>query len=226
MKKVTCKLYRFEELSDEVRKKIVEEKTWDVANDVMDFFGDDYQGTLEQFEKFMGIKVRYNVDYCTYDYSFSFTSEPLDNLDEEEICGKLLRRWLNREFIPYVLSPKKYYKYSAGWNGEKHCWNKQRFSKIQIQDWKDCPLTGVCYDYNILGPVFETLSKPIPEYFSLNDLINDCLESFFSTWHGEYEYWCDNKNNCIEEELINRYDEDYFFKDGTKFEGIFEEEVA
>jgi len=64
MKEVTCKLFRFNELSEEVRKELIEKNRWDLAYDVMDCRGSEYMATLEAFEKLFGINVRnWEVDY-------------------------------------------------------------------------------------------------------------------------------------------------------------------
>ena len=232
MKEVKCKLYKFEELSDEVRREIVEKKTSDIADSVMYFTGDEYQGSLEKFEEYMGIKVHYSISYCEDYHSFKFNNPGLilgessfsgRGLVADEVCGKYLRRYLNNNFMFYAIPRKKYVKYEAGYDRERNRWNKQRISRIQYERWDNCPLTGVCYDYEIMKPIVDCLAKPIKENYSLVDLINDVLDNFFGAWQREYEYWNENKENCIEEELIQRYSDDLFFEDGRMFNGIYEE---
>ncbi len=230
MKEVKIKLYKFEELSDKVRREIVEKKIWDVAYDIMNVYGDDYQGTLEKFEEYMGIKVQYSISYSEKFYRFKFNdSDPIlgdwhgKELHPDEVCGKYLRRFLNNNFMFYVIPRKKYINYKAGYDRERNRWNKQRISRILYDRWGNCPLTGMCYDYEIMKPIVDCLSKPIKENYSLTDLINDVLDNFFGAWQREYEYWCENKENCIEEELIQRYSDDLFFEDGRMFNGIFVE---
>ncbi len=229
MKEVKVKLYKFEELSEQVRKSIVDKERWNVGYQTMDGYASDYEGTLEKFSELMGVKVSYEVDYCSYHFSFDFHNDyAFENywtdycISNEECTGKLLRRWLNNNFMPYALKAKKYYKYDAGYNREKHRWNKQRFSKIQRESWDNCPLTGVCYDYEVMQPIAETLAKPISKSFSLKDLVETCLDNLFSAWHKEYEYWCDT-DSAIEEQLTNWNENNLFYEDGTLFKGIYEE---
>jgi len=177
MKEVKVKLYKFEELSEEVRKSIVDKERWNVGYETMDCYASDYEGTLKKFSELMGVKVHYEVDYCGYHFSFDFQNDYafgnywLDYcISHEECTGKLLRRWLNNNFMPFALDAKKYYKYDAGYDREKHRWNKQRFSKIQRESWDNCPLTGMCYDYEVMKPIVETLAKPISKSFSLEIL--------------------------------------------------------
>lgn len=229
MKEVKIKLYKYEELSEEVRSSIVDKKRFEVGYETMDAYASDYEGTLEKFSELMGVKVSYEVDYCNYHFRFEFTSDaPLlgdwrgKEFYAEEVTGKLLRRWLNNNFVPYALRKKKYYKFDADYNHEKHRWNKQRFSKILCESWDNCPLTGMCYDYEVLQPIFETLAKPISKSFSLEDLVEKCLDNLFSAWHKEYEYWCDT-DSAIDEQLTIWNENNLFYEDGTLFKGIYEE---
>lgn len=223
MKKVSVKLYEFGELSEQVRKKHVEDNRFKVGYDVMECYSHDYKSTLEKFSELMGIEVyNWQVDYCGRYFNFRFKSDgPLmgdwnwKDYYADEISGKLLRRWLNNNFVSDLLEAKKYYSRKSGSK-------KVRRSRIQMQSWEDLPLTGMCYDFDILKPIFDVLAKPIPESFTLNDLVEECLYKFFDVWHKEYEYWCDT-DSAIEEELENRYEGQLFFEDGTKFVGIYEE---
>ena len=218
-------LYKYDELSKEVRQQIINDKCFEIGYSVMDGYAQDYKSTLDKFEELMGISVRsYNVDYCGYNFDFEFDSDELlgswlgKEFGADDICGKYLRRYLN-EFMYKALPQKRYIKYEAGYNEELNRWNKQRISRISTKSWKDCPLTGMCYDYDILKPIVDCLSKPIPDTYSLTDLVQDTLDNFFSAWKREYEYWCDNKDNCLDEELSNRYCDNYFYEDGTMYNG-------
>lgn len=229
MKEVKVKLYKFEELSDEVRSSIVDKERWNIGYGTMEGYASDYESTLKKFSELMGIKVHYEVDYCAYHFSFEFNdyyafSDCYGNytVNFDECTGKLLRRWLNNNFMPYALRAKKYYNFDAGYDREKKRWNKQRFSKILRESWDNCPLTGMCYDYEVMKPIVETLAKPISESYSLNDLVEECLDALFSAWHKEYEYWCDT-DSAIEEQLMDWNEGELFYENGTKFKGIYEE---
>lgn len=231
MKIVKCKLYKFEELAEEVRKSIVDKERWNVGYWTMDGYNVDYNATLNEFEKLMGIKVSYSIDYCAYHFSAAFQSDYAFEtywtnsdycISHEQCTGKLLRRWLNHNFMPFAIGKKKYYKADAGYDCEKHRWNKQRFSRIQWESWDNCPLTGTCYDIEIMKPIIDCLNKPIPENYSLRDLVDAVLQNFFESWHREYEYWCDN-DDAIEEQLAVMYENKWFFDDGREFCGICED---
>jgi hypothetical protein len=144
----------------------------------------------------------------------------------EGITERLLRRWLNNNFMYNALPRKKYYKYDAGWNKDLKRWNKQRYSRIFHEGWDECPLTGACYDYEIMKPIVDCLSKPKSDNYSLYDLVEDVLDNFFKSWHEEYEYWCDNTGGCIEDELEQRYDDEVFDEDGAMVVGKYEEVLS
>jgi len=225
MKDLSITLYKFSELSEEVKEELVDKMRFDIGYDIMDCWNDDRMETLKKFSELMGVEV-YNmrVDYCGMYFNFRFTNEtPLmgdyngKEFYAEDITGKLLRRYLNNNFMYLAIPRKKYYKYEAGWNKEKNRWNKQRYSRIFYESWDNYPLTGVCYDYDILKPIVDCLSKPISDSYSLYDLVEDALHNFFKEWQHEYECWCENQEGCVEEELENRYCNEVFYEDGTMY---------
>lgn len=221
MKEVKCKLFKFNELSLEVREKLVDKNTGWITERMMEIADEDFSGSLKEFEQLMGIRVSHDVSYWGKTFSYEFKSSmPLmgdfngEILFEEEITGKLLRRWLWRELIPYIQTPKKYY--GKGFK-------KSRTSRILKSD--DYALTGVYCDCFITDKVFEILSKPIADNYSLDNFIGDVLFNFFSCWQKEFEYWYENKENCIEVELSEVWSDRLFFEDGTMFNGTYEEEL-
>jgi len=57
------------------------------------------------------------------------------------------------------------------------------------------------------------------EDYTLEDLIDDCLEKFFSEWESEYNAYGDNENGIVEEDIEANSDGDWFYADGTRFTG-------
>ena len=222
MKEVRCKLYKFEELSDKVKKELIEKNRWEVAYDVMDIQGDEYEFTLKAFENLFGIKVHYEVDYCGCNWSvedFYPIGEYCNEISAKELKGKYILRVINSFYND--LFPFKRYWGEFKWDENRNSLTKTRYSKI-LRNYEGCPLTGVIYDITILQPIMDFLKKPNME-ISLMDLVRDCLSRFFDQWYKDYEYWCDNTDNCLEEELENLFENDYFFEDGRIFNGIIED---
>ena len=226
MKKVLCKLYHFGELSEDVRKSLIEKERWDLGYGAMEGYSIERIDTLKKFEEIFNVYVYYEVDYCRDFNRVEFNDEVIfsgyDSEDyfeilADEVCGKLLLRYLNSKWID-LHYPKKYYgKFKWDENGKSI--TKKRTSRIK---WEDCcPLTGVCYDEDILKPIRNYLKKP-DMTLTLKDLIEECVENFVRQWHEEYEYCCDN-DDFLAEEFERIHEDELFFADGTMFKGTFEE---
>ena len=221
MKQVTCKLYKFEELSDEVREKLVEKNRFDVGYDMMDGPNDEYECTLIAFEKLFGCKVHYEVSYCGSNWwveDFYPIGEYCNEISAKEIKGKYVLRVINSFYDD--IFPRKLYWGKFKWDENGKPLTRKRYSNI-TRSYEGCPLTGVCYDFAILKPIFDYLKKPNWD-LSLKELVEECLRAFFYEWRKEYEYYCDNTENCIEEELSERWSNEMFFEDGKMFDGIYE----
>lgn len=229
MKEFKITLYKFEELPDDVRKKIVDAKCFDVMYDVMEFHDTELRDTLKKFEEIFGISVSYEVGYCNHSYSFSFDEAVYQNdwrddfeyeISANDVKGKLLLRYLNGKY--YDIRSRKYFSTRGYYDENKKYHYKFRYSRVMWEE-GNCPLTGVCYDCDILDPIWKWHKNP-DWNLSLYDLIDKCLENFFKDWQSEYDYYGDNKDNCVEEELTERwYEDDLFIADGTKFSGNLDE---
>lgn len=222
MKEVKCKLYKFEELSDEVRKKLVEKNQFDVGYDMMDASNEEYECTLIAFEKLFGCKVHYEVSYCGCNWwveDFYPIGEFCNEISAKEIKGKYVLRVINSFYDD--LFPYKRYWGKFKWDENGKPLTRTRYSKI-TRNYDGCPLTGVCYDFAILEPIIDYLKKPNWN-LSLKKLVEKCLSTFFNEWVKEYEYYCENTDDCIEEQLKERWNKELFFEDGKMFDGTFEE---
>lgn len=222
MKEFKIKLYNYNELSDEVRKKLIEKNRWNLGDDAMEQNSDERRETLKKFEELFGISVSYDVDYCSswckvcFDsaiYESNWNDEKEWYFEAKDVKGRLLLRFLNSK--SYAFSEWKSYWGDFKWDENGKSLTKKRYSKIiRISE---CPLTGVCYDEDILYPIREFLKKPDMN-LSLQDLIERCVEEFVDLWHKEWEYCCDD-NNFLDEEMEHRHEGDLFLYDGTEFTG-------
>lgn len=225
MKEVKIKLYRFEELEEKIQDIIIAERQY--HNDFAEVYYSDWECTLEEFEKLVGIKVKnWEVSGCGYNYRVeygisAYSDGYYHDVDGEEISGKYLYRYIMNNVYDDMFPRKVFYNYNAGYNREKQRWNKQRTSKVIRRMWNDCVLTGVCYDYEILKPIAEYLSKPYEEDYTLDDLIHDCLDSFFSAWQKEIEWY--NSYEGVKE-MLTEYDENEYYENGKVFNGVLVEE--
>lgn len=53
--------------------------------------------------------------------------------------------------------------------------------------------------------------------FSLEDLIEQCYDNFFKSWHEEYEYWADDKDAICEELHYNQYKDRLYYENGDVY---------
>lgn len=201
MKKVEVNLFSFEELSESAQLTVIERERYTIQEDTMDCFGYDYRATLEKFSEIFGITfLDWRVSDCGHSFSFKFKNPIYDwNWDclyANEVSGKLLLRYLNGVYIKKAYSKKNKY--------------VQPFDPSA-----DCPLTGCCYDYDILQPIVDWYKKPDYD-ISLYSLIEKCLENFFQAWEDEYEY-CASDEFCRQELTeCSRYENTLYYSDGTK----------
>lgn len=222
------KLYEFSELPEQIRKQMIDEKRWDIGYGAMEVNLRDRKDTLHEFERIFGIKVDFQVDYCTYWSRVKYNNYAYEGwndcawyqIDYDEVEGSLLLRFLNSKFDS-LNERKTYWGHGKYDENGKYLGCKKRKSRIQWDS--DYPLTGVCYDKDILQPIRDFLKKPHKNW-TLKDLIEDCVDSFLSSWHKDYEYCCDNED-FLEEEMENLYEGDLFYANGVKFEGVYEPEL-
>lgn len=227
MKTITLQLYTFDELSDEVQKEIIERERWNIMEQCMEGYGSDYVTSLRAFEKLTNTQsYSWSVNYSGYDFNFKCSYNPIfecpvncdNDIYAEDLCGKLLFRYINNNIMPYI-THGQYYSTSGECIDGKHTY-KHRRSRV-IKSLEDCPLTGMCYDYYLLEPIIKYYKTwcSYPDYFSLTDLIEQCYDSFFKCWHEEYEYWANDENAIREELHNNQYEDRLYYMDGRVYSG-------
>lgn len=215
MKIIILQLYLFDELSEDVQKQIIKRERWNVMVQCMDAYSSDYIASLKAFEELTKTKAdNYQVDYCGYHVNSLCNSEPIyehpldfdKDIYAENLCGKLLFRYLNNNIMPHI-TKGKYYSTPGKYINGKYSY-KCKHSRVILEYKDNCPLTGTCYDYYLLKPIIDYYNSwySYPATYSLEDLIKKCYEHFFKCWHEEYKYWADD-NDAIREELHhNQYE--------------------
>ena len=206
MKTIELKLYKFSELSETAKEKAIEKWRNDSYND-QPWFIDEANDSFEKFTELFNIKWR-SIDYQeTYrnDYSFS-------NIDDNirQLSGQRLATWLwnnhktdlfKKKYLKHFDGHKQHQNivnHTAKQTGNKYCFY---YSPLQLEH--SCVLTGVCYDEDILGPIYEFLDKPTNDDFE--DLMNDCINSLCKSVSDEIDY--NNTDEAITETIeANDYD--------------------
>lgn len=227
MKTISLTLYSFDDLATDVQKSIIEKERWNIMDSCMTAYGCDYQKTLKKFQELTDTYVYgWEVGYCGYSYRVDsdkgpFYENPLDydkDICYNELSGKLMFRYINCNIMPHITQNKAYFGKQCWIDGKLH-WPSRR-SKI-IKTFDDCPLTGFCYDCEILEPLLKYYQNwpTYPKDYTYKDLMEECYEAFFKSWHEEYEYWADDEDAIREELHHNNYEDRLYYVDGRVYNG-------
>ena len=193
MKEITIKLYTFDELSDEAKKKAHE--TFLSTGDYWGASG-DATATIKKVEELFGIKLSdweinsYNPRYPTVAFQDSRWHD-----DALDLKGNRARAYLWNNFGKVLLTGRYYSK----WHGTKYAHSRLFFDRVYDGT---CPLTGVCFDCDALDPlayfcfgVVWNGEKRVPSCRSLRadnavtvkSVIQDCVYSLFKAFNADYE---------------------------------------
>jgi len=204
MKTIQVNLYQFSELSDEAKEKAINHFR-NSNYDETPFFINEANSTFEKFAKIFSINWN-NIDYeepYRNDYNLTFD----DNI--VNLSGQRLATYIWNNYKRDLFKGKYYSLWSKKDVSYKHYKDgypvlKIRHSKVIIEH--SCVLTGVCYDEDILQPIYEFLDKP-KDNINFETLINDCIYSLCYSVSSEIDYR--NSDEGITEEIEgNEYDFD------------------
>lgn len=213
------KLYEFDELSDESQQTVIERLRDTVGEDSAQSYSENWAASLNEFEKLMGITVRYNVQYdgSGSDYSFDFDQPIFYNSEctimAHEVKGRLLARFLDK--IYYDIRSRKFIHSGMRENVLRCDGKKTKHSRIMWVE-NNCPLTGCIYDCPLLEPIYEWQKKWDMD-ISLHDLIDKCLDKFFTEWESDMEHCYDDE--FVTEIISANSDGDLYYENGTLYEG-------
>jgi hypothetical protein len=187
MREETRKLFKFLELSEEARKKALNQyEPFDYP------WSRENEKSLDAFCDAFGVKVS-EWDANRGDISWSFTGGPWT-----ERSGIRLYNWLMYHYFD-TLYPMEYL------NGKR----ERTWRRIPANC--GCFFTGYCFDDILMDPIMEFLEKPT-ERKDWEGLVNDCLYAWIFAFREEIEYtWTDESK---EENIIaNEYE---FLENGTR----------
>lgn len=174
---------------------------------------------FEELSKEAQNKAKKNIDFEQYDSDLWLCATEAKKIYKRlridyVISGNRLRTWIVNNILPDLTSTK-YYGVRYGKNA------KFRFSKI-FTEVDEGNLTGVCFDYDFLGPLMDFVKKPdenVDNYqLARTDLIGiaqsliDAERDYFYSDEGFSEY-CEAEN--IE-----------FLQDGVPFDSIVKDCVV
>jgi len=211
MKTITVNLYQFSELSEEAKENAINY----FQNKEGDFFWiTDEAGN--SFEKFADI---FNITNWAIDYCEPYRNNYRINLDDDikNLSGQRLATYIYNNYKKDLFK-KKYLKsfnghkkhknivnYTAKTTGNKYC---SYYSPLKIDN--SCVLTGVCYDDDLLTPIYDFINKP-NDRIDFETLLNDCIYNLCHSVASEIEY--QYTKECIKENIENNNYE--FTEDGN-----------
>ena len=177
MRQITQNIYKFDELSDKVKTKV-----------------------LDRFRDEVDVTYIYNEVGDTRDTFMDMVKgfEPKEN-----IKGLRLRTYILNNFYNEIFKPKYY---SVNFNRDrpiKHNRIDSHYSKYHKHYWfsyhsvcqleYSCPLTGVIWDFDVLQPIMDLIDYK-PENRNHLDTLNweililDCLASLVKAEDNEIDY--------------------------------------
>lgn len=219
MRTVRTKVYKFEELNEAAQQAAIEKER---SNVFTDFVYDEAHKTVKAFNSIFDLR---EGNRSWLDPDFRDIDEDVQNLKGFRLQKYIWNNYGNDLFKPKYLKHgnlvdkrKPYHPMQQQREITNNCPNKGKISisyYSNIQKDNCCVLTGVCYDMDILDPIYKFLEK---RDFSnctttFYHLINDCFESLEKSIESEIDYL--NSDEAIKETLIaNEYE---FTKNGHIF---------
>ena len=234
MKSINVDVFTFDELSNEVKAKLVEENRYEFQGDAvyMDW-KDMWAPTIKKFEELfnvdLGIDSRYGWRYrVTFNEEYFFDNGEVSvfpdcngqySIRMDGLSGEKLRNYIDTQFSS-CMKRKTFFGKNYG---------KRRISRI-FKEWDNCPLTGCCSDISILEPIAEYLNHKQGDYgwkkadgiinkswkyYTFNDLMDACADSIIKAIEGSEDYY--ESDEYVLEELSNRSYGEHFLADGKEF---------
>lgn len=210
MRTIRTKVYKFEELSNEAKAVAIENYRNNGNNDY-DYIWNDAENTVKEFVKLFDISIGHRS-------WLEFNSNMTDEVDD--LSGLRLQKWLYNNLYNKLFK-NAYLRNFDGHKKHKNITNqvanntKKEYCSY-YSSWKvdnSCVLTGVCYDDDILAPIYDFLKLRKFDNTTLLDLISECYSNLRNSIESEIEY--NDSDDNIEEELIEN---DYEFTiNGNRF---------
>ncbi len=199
MKTHTVTRYLFSELSKEAQQSAIENYCEQYAGEIFSF--DELIDSLESFASALNITIRsYSLSAWSHSY-VQWDYQP-DNCGLENLSGLRLRTWLVNNWLPVFEHGK--YRLTRIETDERSAFAKLPFVRratilaggpnagkylcsyrSRIFKEIDCPLTGVCFDMELMGPILDFIRSP--DERDLRELIHDCFDRFVRAYQDEEE---------------------------------------
>ena len=215
MKQITINVYSFNELSESAKQNAIDNyrnKCYDNS-----FFYDEIAASVKAAIDLFGLKTG-----RTYtDIHYSHIDDNVLQLFGSRLCAYIYNNYGEDLFKPKYLKhgeltdvKKSFHRMRKQREITNNCPNKGKilvsyYSNIQKDN--SCTLTGVCYDDDILKPVYDFLSN-CPSNVTFEDIIQS-IESAINKTYNDCEDWLNSDEFITEELEANNYE---FDEDGNR----------
>lgn len=209
MQTITIQLFKFNELSEAAKQTAIYNYRSQHNNDggAIDEVIDSAKAAIELFNLKTGRRYS-DVTTCHIDddilelKGIRAYKYLLNNYGGELFKRAYIKHYPEHKYMPQFYCERKTYK-----NG-----NKSTFVYSRLNKTNSCVLTGVCYDDDILRPVYDFLAKPC-KHTTIQDIFEQLGESIEKTFQ-DYEDWISSDEYISELLECNFFD---FTIDGKRY---------
>ena len=188
MKTIEIKLYQFNELSEDAKQTALDHFRENEINS-------EYM-INEAHESFIKFAEIFGIEWDNMDYIENYRSNYKCTLDDSilELSGQKLATYIWNNYKTDLYKGKYYGRLSSydktGLKipislehpiGQRHVIH---YSKCTIEN--SCVLTGMCYDDDLLEPIYNFMDFPTDQDFK--DLLEDCLTKLCKTVQSGIDY--------------------------------------
>lgn len=206
MRTVRTKIYSFDELTEEAKQVAIE----NYRNNFLDhdFIYDEAYKTVEEFNELFNLN---EGQQSWLDFSTNFEN------DIENLRGLRLQKYIYNNFGYKLFKSKCFSLWSKTELSYKHHKEgypvlKSRYSRVITEN--SCVLTGMCYDDDMLKPIYDFLKqREFNENETFETILNECFKAIEKTIEEEKEYR-ESDEAIIEDIEANEYE---FLKDGKQY---------
>ena len=196
MKTIEIKLYEFSELSEDAKQNAINEYKNSDHED--QFYFDEIIQSAKKVIEIFG-----------FEFGREYSTIKTMNIDDDvlSLSGLRLQKYIYNNFYHELFTPKIYSLWSKKEKSFKHHKDgfpvlKRRHSRIFKTN--DCVLTGVCYDMDILKPVYDFLENPCKNT-TFEDLIKSIEHSIDNCFYNT-EKWINSDEFIIDHFEANDYE--------------------
>ena len=210
MKKIGMNVYKYEELNDDIKDSLYRkyrdsfEYPWRI----------EAENTLDKFCEIFGIHINYmDIDYNHVEFTVDYES-----YEHEEGIAQMspirLRTYIINNFFEDIHN-KKYIL-------NRYTNNAHRYSNITYT--RDCPLTGYCFDMDILDTIWDFIDNPMKyKYATYESILEECLSQYMKAYNYDYDDMI--SKDYFESEIIPSEDK-YYTNDGIEIDMDMYEEIV